>query len=377
MIIGGAQENTLDTVIELGKNKNYEVQLFSGYTSGPEGSLISKAVSNCTLKISKFLIRDINPIMDFIALIQLYFFIKKNKFDIVHTHSSKAGILGRFAAKLAKTPIIIHTVHGLPFFKAQNKILNKIYLLLEKITARFTHKIICVSPSLIEDAVSAGVGKREKFVSVYSGIELEKFKKNVREKQTLRKKLGFSEHDIVIGNLSRLFTHKGHEFLLQAAKIIMQKYPKTKLLLIGDGILRNKLKILAGNLRIEKNIVFTGLIVPGKVPQYLQIIDILMHTSLHEGLPRAAVQAFALEIPVIGFDIDGTRDVIKNNVNGFLIAPKNVAGLAAAALKLMENRKLAQRMGKQGADFVRDVFNLKTMIASIDFIYQDLRLCGK
>lgn len=377
MIVGGAQENTLLTVLGLNIKTDYEITLLTGPSLGPEGMLIDQTSTSFRLEVCPALKRNINPVFDLIAFWKIYNFIKKNKFDIVHTHSSKAGILGRFAAKLARVPIIIHTIHGLPFFAEQNKWLNKIYIFLEKLTASFTDTIICVSQSIIDEAVQAHVAKKEKFVKIYSGIDLTHYKKDPRIREAYRARLGIPQDSLVVGKLARLFNLKGHEFLLKAAVIVKQKFPKFKLLFIGDGILKEQLEQEAKKLGLEDCLIFTGLIRPQTVPYYLQSLDVLAHVSLHEGLPRAVVQGFALEIPVVCFDLDGAKDIIRNGANGILVSPKNIPELAKALSKLLGDEPLRKQMGEQGNQLIRAAFDCQTMVSEIDFVYRKLlKSCG-
>jgi len=371
MIIGGAQENTLLTIEGLNRISDYEATLLTGPSLGPEGTLVSKS-NHFKLEHCSALRRNINPILDIIAFFKIYSFIKKNKFDIVHTHSSKAGILGRLAAKMAKVPIIIHTVHGLPFFAEQSNIANKLYIFLEKFAARFTQTIICVSQSIINESIEAGIAPKEKFVKIYSGIDLRHYKKDPEIRAAYRKRLGIPQDSLVIGKLARLFNLKGHNFLLDAAVKVKKDFPKIKILLIGDGILRYQLEAKAKKLGLEDNIVFSGLIRPESVPYYLQCIDVLAHTSLHEGLPRAVVQGFALQIPAVCFKLDGAKDIVRNYINGILISPKNIDELAKALLIVLKDEKLRRQMGDNGNRLARDSFDSQTMVSAIDFVYRRL-----
>lgn len=377
LIVGGAQENTLLSAIGLQNRKDYIVTLLSGPAIGPEGSLLKQAQE----KISDFVVlptlrRNINLFLDLISFFRLYIFIKKRGFDIVHTHSSKAGILGRIAAKLANVPTIVHTVHGLPFFKEQNFFLNYVYLNLEKFTCRFTDKIICVSQQLINTSVKAGLGPEEKFVKIYSGIDLTLFKENPDACRSLKRKLHIPEDCLVIGKIARFFFLKGHEYLLEAAVKIKPEIPNLRILLIGDGVLKDKFIEQVQKLGLEKNVVFVGLLPPEKIPYYIQIFDVLAHTSLHEGLPRVVVQGFALGKPAVCFDIDGARDIVMDNINGFLIEPKNIIQLSMRLIELLKNKKKAEKMGQEGKQIVMENFSAEGMVASIDFVYRQLLSCG-
>ncbi|MBU4478799.1 MAG: glycosyltransferase family 4 protein [Candidatus Omnitrophica bacterium] len=376
LIIGGAQENTLLTVFGLQLKGGYEVTLLSGPTTGPEGSLVEKALKKTTFVILPELRRRINLFFDLIAFIKLYFFIKNGRFDIVHTHSSKAGILGRLAAKLAKAPIIIHTIHGLPFYEEQPKLLNNFYFYLERYASSISDKLICVSQTLIDEAVRRGLAGREKFIKIYSGIELSLYVKNPQAKEALKKKLGIPQTSPVIGKVARLFLHKGHEYLIQAAALIKEKCPEAKILFIGDGILKDELIRLAQRLGVRDMIVFAGLIMPESIPYYIQLIDVIAHASLHEGLPRAVVQGYALGIPAVCFDIDGARDIVHDKTSGYLVEPKNVRQFAERLIDLLQNKDKAKKMGAEGERFVRESFDAQVMVSAIDFVYRELIRCG-
>jgi glycosyltransferase involved in cell wall biosynthesis len=375
-IIGGAQENTLLTVVGLQRTNKYEVTLISGPTQGPEGSLEEQARRVTTMRCIPHLVRNIHPVADFFALCALYRLLKQGNFDIVHTHSSKAGILGRIAAKLAGIPIIVHTIHGLPFFREQHPLLNTFYVFLEKYTARFTNKIISVSPSIIDDAIAAGIAPKEKFTRIYSGIDLSLFKNDGRARAAIRKKIGIPEQSPVVGTIARLFYHKGHEYLLKAAVLIRAQVPEAKILLVGDGVLKEKLLQSAQRLGIQDMVFFAGLVQPEEIPLYLQAVTVLAHVSLHEGLPRAVVQGFAAAVPAVCFNVDGARNIINNGVNGYLVDPKNTDQLASRLIELLKDPEKAALMGKTGQALARTQFGAGLMVSSIDGVYQEILACG-
>jgi len=379
LIVGGAQENTLLTVSGLNQKDAYDVWLLSGPTQGPEGSLEEKAKLYNKFVILPQLVRNVNPLLDFIALIRLYIFIKKQGFEIVHTHSSKAGILGRLAAKLAGVPVIIHTVHGLPFFKSQNLLVNKFYIILEKLVGLVTDKIICVSDTLIEDAVGVNIAPRTKFIRIYSGIDLNNFKNDIKQKDLTKEKLGIPKQSPVIGKVARLFHFKGHKYFFEAAQIVKTKVPAVRFLLIGDGILKKRLIRHAQRLGITQNIIFAGLISPDEISKYIQAMDVIAHTSLHEGLPRAVVQAHALGIPAVCFDVDGTKDIVQHGVSSFLVKPKDINSLAQHLITLIEDKEKAAQMGRKAQQFATKAFSAQIMVEGIDQIYKQTLLsvlCG-
>jgi len=382
LILGGAQENTLLTVEGLSKISDYEVTLFTGPPLGPEGSLVEEAKEKgLRLVLIDCLRRNIHPWLDFKSFFKLYSLLRTGSYHIVHTHSSKAGILGRIAAWCAGVPIIIHTIHGLPFFPYQNKFMNFITVNLERITALFTDKIITVCDNMAKKAHKAKVAPLNKFLTIYSGMALDEFLK-VKENKKLKETLGIKDNELVIGKIARLFELKGHRFLLKSAKEVIAQFPNTKFLLIGDGILKDKLEKQALDLGIADKIIFTGLVPREKIPDYISIMDIVVHVSLREGLARAIPQALACGKPIISFNIDGADEIIRNGQNGFLLPAPNMSEeewdsydctqLTSSILKLLQNDNLRKKMGDEGRKVVDPIFRAEYMVEKIDDLYKKL-----
>ncbi|MGC8976823.1 MAG: glycosyltransferase family 4 protein [Candidatus Ratteibacteria bacterium] len=370
LVVGGAQENTIFTVEGLIK-KGYKVELISGPTKGPEGSLEGKVrEKKIPLIIIRELVREINPFFDFIAFIKLFFIFKKKKYDIVHTHSAKAGIIGRISAKIANPKsIVIHTIHGLPFHPYQNKFLNSIYIFLEKIAYLFTDHFICVGEIMKEKSLLAGIGKEKDYTVIYSGFEIEPYIECAKNREYFREKYGIKKNEKVIGMIGRLFHLKGHHYLLKAFKDISKKFPEAKLLLVGDGILRKEIEKYARKNNIYEKVIFAGLVQPEKIPEYVAIIDILVHTSLREGLPKAVAQGLAGGKAVVAFDIDGTKEIVINGKTGFIIPPLNVELLKEKIIFLIENPDIAYKIGIEGQKLIKNFFPVEKMVDEIEKIY--------
>ncbi len=372
LILGGAQENTIFTVWGLNKNDFYEVELATGPPIGPEGSLIEEAEKReIKLKIIRYMRREINLFRDLLAFVELYLLIRKGKYTIVHTHSSKAGILGRLAAKVAGVKIIIHSIHGLPFFEYQNRFLNYIYILCERFAALFTDRLISVCEAMARKAIAAGVAKEDKFITIYSGIELNHYFNSDISIAEKRKELNLDPDVPVVGNISRLFDLKGHNYLLEAASQVVEVFPKAKFLLVGDGILRERLIRQAEGLKIRDNIVFTGLVERTEVPKLISVMDVVVHTSLREGLPRVLPEALAMAKPVIAFEIDGMPEIVRDGENGYLIPPKDSRELANSIIHLLQDKEKARRMGEAGRGMVNPAFELEVMLERISDVYKE------
>ncbi len=366
MIIGGAQENTLLTVEGL-MRRGYDVDLITGPPIGPEGSLLDRCYENGVNVIQvDELRRNLNPFADIKALLALVKILKENKYDIVHTHSSKAGILGRVAAKLAGVPVIIHTIHGLPFHEYEKKTLNIIYKLLESRAASFTGKIIVVCPEMMNKAVAAGIGKRNIYEVVYSGIEIEKYF-GVAEANV---PFSLSDHYPVIGKVARLFPLKGHDDLVPIAKNVVKKYPNAKFVLVGDGILRKKLEERLKREGLFDNFYFAGLVNPDDIPSYIKAFDMTIHLSLREGLARVIPQSFLLKKPVISYDIDGAKDVIDDGKNGYLVKPSDTDTFVRRIIDLADNKIVASEFGERGYRKAVSLFSSEKMVDDIEKIYK-------
>ena len=378
LILGGAQENTLYTVEGLMKDPAYDVTLASGPTTGPEGSLVSKAKeSRVNLVIINSLTRDINPFRDINAFLSLYKLIKKNKYDIVHTHSSKAGILGRLAAKLAGCSVIIHTIHGLPFHPYQSRFLNFLYIRLERLAGKHTDKIITVCDSMAQKAQAEDIEPVHGYVTVYSGMELGKFIDEKTSSRHAKRNIGLPADAKVVGKVARLFPLKGCEYFISAAKYISKCAQNVYFLIVGDGILREELECRVRQMGLKDRFIFAGLVPQNDVPKFIAAMDVVAHTSLREGLAKVIPQAMAMSKPVVSFDIDGARELVHNNNTGYLVAPKDTKELSARVIDLLNDAEKAEKMGINGKKLVDPAFRIETMIDKIKRIYDNLMINQK
>jgi len=372
LVVGGAQENTVATVLGLRGKPGVEVNLISGPTNGPEGSLESEFKNSPELlTIVPGLVRPVHPLKDFIALNKLEKILRAQKPDIVHTHSGKAGILGRLAARRAGVPIIIHHIHGPSFGNFQNAIANFIFQAAEKKAGRVTDHFIVVADAMKDQYLAAGIGRPEQYAKIFSGFPLEPFLA-AENNLELRGKLGIAPDDFIVGKMARLFKLKGHDDLFAVSPDLVRQNPKIKFLLVGDGKWRGRFENLAKSLGLEKHFIFTGLVPPPEVPKYVGIMDALVHLSTREGLPRALPQALAAAKPVVAYDCDGAREVCRNDETGFLISCGDKAKLFKSILLLAGNENLRHRLGGSGQNFVREYFSAGQMVDSIYDLYLKL-----
>ena len=376
MILGGAQESTLAICDALRRRPGWEPVLITGPPLGPEGELLGEVRRR---GVPCFLVpqlrRAVNPVRDTAAFAHLVALFRRLRPAIVHTHSSKAGILGRFAARAARVPVIIHTVRDLPFHPHQSGLQNAVYIAAERVAARVTDHFTAVARAMVDGALAAGVGTPEDFTVIRSGIDVDAYADAGRHREEVRRRFGFGPQDFVIGKVARLFNLKGHRYLLDAAPAIVRACPRAKFLFLGDGILREALEARAGALGVRDRIVFAGLVPPDEVPACISGMDMLVHASLHEGLARVLVQALLCEKPVVTFDLDGAPEVVLDGVTGRLVPARSVDGLAQAAIWTIENYPQAVEMAREGRRRFADEFRIETAVARTEALYR--RLLGR
>ena len=374
LILGGAQENTLITC-KLLAHRGHDVTLITGPAIGPEGELFeqTKGQDYKVITVNK-LIRAICPLNDTLSYFQIKKLLRQLQPDIVHTHSAKAGILGRFAAhSLKRATKIVHTIHGLPFHQYQSQWLNTFYIAIEKSAAKRTDFFISVADAMTTQAIAAGIGGHEQYVTAYSAIEEDDFLKPISEerKREFRRKYGIDEDAIVLVTIARLFMLKGHEYIIESAKQLSKRFDKCIWMFVGDGNLSDHFKQQIRQLGLAERIKFTGLLPPSEIPLAIQSSDILVHCSLREGLARTLPQAMLCGRPAVSFDVDGAREVVNENT-GRLIKPKNIEQLIKACAELIEDEGLRKKLGENGRESVKEIFAPETMVDTIEAVYQKL-----
>jgi len=376
LILGGAQENTLISC-RLQAQRGNDVTLITGPAIGPEGTLFDEAKGQGFDIITvDSLRREINPIHDFKSFRELNRLLSELQPDIVHTHSAKAGILGRLAGYRLKRktsgnrPAVVHTIHGLAFHPYQPALLNRFYIMVEKTAARWTDHFISVADAMTEQARAAGVGVDKPFTTAYSAIEESEFLKPSHEqaRARFRDKYNIPADSIAIVTIARLFKLKGHKYILSSAEELSKEFDNIVWVFVGNGNLTEKLKADAERMGIENRIFFTGLLAPEQIPQAIKACDIVVHCSLREGLARALPQGMLCEKPVVSFDVDGAKEVINENT-GRLIPPKDVEELVEKCRELIKNKQLREELGENGREFVREKFAPETMVDVIDDVY--------
>jgi glycosyltransferase involved in cell wall biosynthesis len=381
MIIGGAQENTLLNCVDLIEDYDDEVLLISGPAIGPEGDLLRRGgflgdrdklrgrAGELQIRLLPTLRRNINPRFDWSAGRAIRRTLRQFAPEVVHTHSAKAGLLGRRAAWSMGVPAVVHTVHGAPFHPFQPKWAREFFRRCEQHAAGRCHHLISVADAMTEMMVQAGVAPREKFTTIYSGMDVEPFLHADRHRQPVRQRYGIAAERVVIGKIARLFHLKGHDDLITAAVDVVRENPRVVFLLVGDGILREHLTDRIAALGLGEHFIFTGLVPPTEVPALIGAMDVLVHTSLREGLARALPQALIAGKPAVSYDVDGAREVVISGQTGFLIPPRDTAELARRLSELVQHPEQRRRMGGEGRSRFTDRFRHQTMTREIRELY--------
>ena len=379
MIIGGAQENTLFTCQDLIREHGDEVLLITGPALGPEGDLLSAGQGgDCPVEYILSLRRAIHPWRDTRSYFALKQILRDFQPDVVHTHSAKGGFLGRLAATSLQVPAVLHTVHGAPFHPYQGRGARELFRRCEQFAAKRCHALISVADAMTDLMVDADVAPREKFTTVYSGMDVDPFLQAGEHRQRVREELGFAPEHVVIGKIARLFHLKGHEYVVAAAAQVAKQCPNVRFLFVGDGILRQMLDERIRSAGLQEHVHFTGLVPPARIPELVGAMDVLVHASLREGLARALPQALIAGKPVISYDVDGAREVVISDETGYLLEPKSIDPLAAAMTRLTMDASLRERLGQEGCRRFTEQFRHQHMTAELRKIYQRLLLaCGR
>ena len=372
LIVGGAQENTIASVLGLRQKHGLEVHLISGPTSGPEGSL-EPSVSQIPGLFTRIpeLVRPVSPWQDWQARRRLVRLFRQQQPDIVHTHSGKAGIVGRLAARRAGVPVIIHTIHGPSFGAFQSGLANLVFRAAERAAGRVTTHFVTVANAMARQYLDARIGSPHKFTRIVSGFDLHPFL-TARNDLALRARLGINGQDFVVGKIARLFKLKGHDDLFEAAPELVARCPHIKFLLVGDGEWRLRFEARARQMNLEDRFIFAGLVPPADVPGLIGIMDAVAHLSRREGLARALPQALAAAKPVVAYDSDGANEVCLDGQTGFLVPPGNLRILVDRIAELSADPGLRKRLGQHGQALVSRWFPVEKMVEDLYGLYQRL-----
>jgi glycosyltransferase involved in cell wall biosynthesis len=316
--------------------------------------------------------REIHPLRDWQSYQSIRRELRNFSPDVVHTHSGKAGLLGRMAATSLRVPAIVHTVHGAPFHPYQNWLARSFFKRCEKFAAARSDLLVSVADAMTEQLVAAGVAPRDKFSTVYSGMEVEPYLQSDELREATRRRLGFNARDVVVAKVARIFKLKGHDDFVQAAALVLEQHPHARFLIVGDGALSDPVKEQIARLGLEPYFHFTGLVPPEAVPAMLAASDVVAHASLREGLARVLPQALLAGKPVVSYDVDGAREVVLPGETGYLVTPRDTAGLARAIGQLVADSTLRDKMGSTGRARFAKQFDHRQMTFQLRELYEQL-----
>jgi glycosyltransferase involved in cell wall biosynthesis len=375
--MGGSAQNTLLTCQEL--CSEHEIVLVHGLSyESRMTELEKKMVTEGIEKAKKLgvrviplpsMVRRVNPIRDLMALFSLIGIIIAEKPHIVHTHSSKAGIIGRLAAKFAGVPYIVHTPHGHVFYGHFSPLASKIFLWLEKLFSKFTDRMIALTEGERDDYLNFSVCNPTKLLTIHSGVNVEKFMQPNGNAIQKRRSLGLNQKGPIIGFVGWLLPIKGPGHLLKAMEYVWSEHPETSVVFVGKGDLDVKLR--AETLRMNANgrVKFLGW--REDVDEIMPIFDMLVLPSLNEGMGRVLVEAMAAGKPVVASRVGGIPDLVQHCKTGFLVSPADEKALADSIKKLLSDPEKAFSMGIQGRKYCQQ-FSLEAMITKLDDLYSNL-----
>lgn len=375
---GGSAENTFLTVRDLDKDK-YDVWLVLGPSHESQMGEAERSAAdlnrsdtvNAGVRISSIpeLVRSIQPIKDIQALFSLIRLFRRVKPHIVHTHTSKAGLLGRWAAFLARVPLIVHTPHGHVFWGYFGPATTRLFILLERATALITHRLIMLTEQEKIDHLHCHIAPESKFTVIHSGIDLRPFEDLLEEPDTLRTQWNIPRTALVVGSVGRLTPVKGQRYLLDAIALLAPRLPNLTCVLLGDGELREELTELATRLGIQKRVLFLGW--RADVARIISIFDIFAFPSLNEGMGKVLIEAMALEKPIIASAVGGITNLVTHEENGILVSPGNAEILAEAIELLYLDHNKRRELGKRGKERVA-LYSSDLMVEKIESLYGKL-----
>ena len=364
--LGGAQQNTLYCVTNHDRSR-FTVSL----AAGPGGIMDEDArrIPDATVEFVPSLRREVRPWADLRFLLSYARYLRRNKVDILHTHSSKAGILGRFAGALAGVPVIIHTVHGWGFHDYQSWLVRALYVGLEKLAVRHTDLLIAVSRENVERGLAEGIGVPSLYRVIRSGIDVSSFRTASRPAAEVRKELGIPEGAPVVGTVGNFKPQKAPLDFIKVAALVIREIPDARFVMLGDGELLGASRELAASLGIADRVVFAGW--RRDVTDCLHSFNVFLLSSLFEGLPRSVLQAMSAGLPVVATAAGGTPEAVRDGVTGHVTARGDVEAMARHVTALLKDPARARAFGEAGLKAIGEEFEITRMLRDIEAAYME------
>ncbi|MCM8800408.1 MAG: glycosyltransferase family 4 protein [Candidatus Omnitrophica bacterium] len=364
---GGSAKSVYNLVLGLDKER-FDLTLISG----PDNILYQDNIQLFMQSGIRYicipeLVRNINIIKDIKAFFKLYSFIKKERFDIVHTHTSKAGILGRWAARLARIKIIVHTPHGHIFYGYFNWLLSRIFIYLERVTAGITDAIIPLTEIEKQEYILYKIAKPAKFFPIFSGIDLNNFRLKKYDPLQVKKELNIPSGYLVIGTVTRLEPVKGNKYFIISLKKVIKAVSNLKVLIVGEGSQRKHLESLLKRYHLDNYVVFLGF--RDDIDKIISSLDLFILSSLNEGMGMCLLEAQAKGVPVVATRVGGIPSVVKDGLTGRLVPAKDPQAMAEAIIYLLSDDLKRKAMAKEALNWIDERFSILTMIEKHTELY--------
>lgn len=369
--LGGASENTVSSIVAL-ERAGYECALALGMRESDPAALADAERRGCRCVDIPALGREVAPLRDLAALARLVRLMRRTRPTVVHTHTSKAGLIGRLAARIARVPIVIHQPHGHVFYGYWSGRRTKLYVALERLAARWTDCIITLTERGTEEHLARGIGRREQYVSIPSGVPVAELKARRLGRAEARAPLGIAESAFVVAAVGRFVPIKGFDVLVSALPKLVLQFPESRVILVGDGPARDALRTRALALGVERCLVMPG--VTDDVAAHVAAADVLAAPSRNEGMGRVLVEAMALGIPVVATSVGGIPDVVIDGECGRLVPSDDAGALGKALIELARDPLLRAKLGAAASSraemFSTDVADRK-MLAIYEALIQE------
>ena len=367
---GGSSTNTLQTVARLDRAR-YDADLVVGKTLDPEGVAAAFIRDhNIRAMFIDSLVREVHLWKDLVAFIRLCAVIRRGGYDIVHTHSSKAGILGRWAAFICGVRKIVHTPHGHVFYGYFSNFMTRIFLFAERRTAKITSRLIALTQRGIDEHRALRVGRQEQWTAIPSGIDVSVVRPSAEDGDRVRRELGLKDSDLVFIAVGRLEPVKGQATLIEAMALVIGDFPRIKLLIVGEGSCRASLDLQAKRLGVRDNVVFTGF--RKDVSRVLCAADVFVMASVNEGMGRAVLEAMAAGLPVIVSRVGGLPSIVEDAREGFLVTAGDCVAWAGAMRQMVLSPEMRRSMSQAARARVNETFSVERMVRQIEEVYAQL-----
>jgi len=369
--VGGPAIHVINLAAGLDPHR-YQSLLVAGSENEAEGSMLDFALSH---GVRPTVIPEIVTAFslaprDARALVKLYTLIRREKPHIVHTHTAKAGFLGRLAARLAGVPLVVHTFHGHVLHGYYGAVKNELLRRVEQSLAWVTDRLVTVSEQVKSDLIGFGIAKADKISVIPLGFDLNPFLNSHSQKGEFREEMGLSNEHKLIGIVGRLFPIKNHAIFLDGAARIAAREPAARFVIVGDGVLRPTLENRMRDLGIADRVLFTGW--RRDLPRICADLNVLVVSSDNEGTPVSAIEAMASGCPVVATRVGGLPDLIEDQKTGRLVPPRDVDALASAIIELLYNPETVQQLSQNAKDAVRERFTVQRLVDDMDHLYSEL-----